>query len=157
MGNAKNKLRFLLRGAGAYFSWSGVKYNTCDKMRKGYISFSFLGPERNVTKRKMRFAMASANDTISRGVIEKVFYENSTYDIVSKVAYLIGVPKHIFENEYEPPKINIFNQLEFDKPTRIVCNLRSCTPSFTEAKHNIKRGWVSAISIKAHTFGGGIP
>lgn len=27
--------------------------------------------------------MASANDMISRGVIEKVFYENSTYDIVS--------------------------------------------------------------------------
>ena len=63
----------------------------------------------------------------------------------------------MFENEYEPPKINIFNQLEFDKPARIVRNLRSCTLSFTEAKHNIKKGLVSAISIKAHTFGGGIP
>ena len=27
-----------------------------------------------------------------------------TYTVVSKVAYLIGVPKRIFENEHEPPK-----------------------------------------------------
>ena len=27
-------------------------------------------------------------------------YENSTYTVVSKVAYLIGVQKRIFENEY---------------------------------------------------------
>lgn len=32
-------------------------------------------------------------------------YENSTYTVVSKVAYLIGVQKRIFENEYEPPKM----------------------------------------------------
>ena len=32
-------------------------------------------------------------------------YENSTYMVVSKVAYLIGVPKAIFENEHEPPKM----------------------------------------------------
>ena len=31
-------------------------------------------------------------------------YESSTYTVVSKVAYLIGVQKRIFENEYEPPK-----------------------------------------------------
>lgn len=31
-------------------------------------------------------------------------FENSTYTVVSKVAYLIGVPKRIFENEHEPPK-----------------------------------------------------
>ena len=33
-------------------------------------------------------------------------YENSTYMVVSKVAYLIGVPKAIFENEHEPPRWN---------------------------------------------------
>ena len=33
-------------------------------------------------------------------------YESSTYTVVSKVAYLIGVQKRIFENEYEPPKRN---------------------------------------------------
>ena len=31
-------------------------------------------------------------------------YEDSTYKIISKVAYLIGVPKHIFENEKQSPK-----------------------------------------------------
>ena len=39
---------------------------------------------------------------------ERILYKDSTYDIVSKVAYLIGVPKHIFENEHEPPKLEIY-------------------------------------------------
>lgn len=37
-------------------------------------------------------------------------YENSTYTVVSKVAYLIGVQKRIFENEYEPPKMEWYDQ-----------------------------------------------
>ena len=36
---------------------------------------------------------------------ERIRYKDSTYDIISKVAYLIGVPKRVFENEYEPPKL----------------------------------------------------
>ena len=36
---------------------------------------------------------------------ERMTYKDSTYEIVSKVAYLIGVPKRIFENEHEPPKL----------------------------------------------------
>ena len=47
------------------------------------------------------------------------------YDIISKVAYLIGVPKKIFENENEPPKIDIYNRLENEKKARIIRNLCS--------------------------------
>lgn len=54
---------------------------------------------------------------------EKAVYKDSTYEIVSKTAYLIGVPKRIFENEYEAPKLDIFNQLENDKSARIVRHL----------------------------------
>ena len=43
---------------------------------------------------------------------ERILYKDSTYDIVSKVAYLIGVPKQIFENEHEPPKLDIYERLE---------------------------------------------
>ena len=50
-------------------------------------------------------------------------YENSTYDVISKVAYLIGVPKRIFENEYEPPKMEYFEKLNKDKNARIIRNL----------------------------------
>ena len=50
-------------------------------------------------------------------------YKNSTYGIVSKVAYLIGVPLRIFENDYEPPKIEFYNRLELDKNARIIRNL----------------------------------
>ena len=54
---------------------------------------------------------------------ERIQYKDSTYDIVSKVAYLIGVPKQIFENEHEPPKLEIYELLEKDKSARIVRNL----------------------------------
>ena len=50
-------------------------------------------------------------------------YENSTYTVISKVAYLIGVPKRIFENEYEPPKMEWYEKLHQDKNARIVRNL----------------------------------
>lgn len=37
---------------------------------------------------------------------DKITYKDSTYEIVSKVAYLIGVPKRIFDNEHEAPKLD---------------------------------------------------
>lgn len=39
---------------------------------------------------------------------DKITYKDSTYEIVSKVAYLIGVPKRIFENEHEAPKLDVY-------------------------------------------------
>lgn len=50
-------------------------------------------------------------------------YNDSTYDVVSKVAYLIGVPKSIFENEHEPPVLEIYRQLDQQKNARIIRNL----------------------------------
>lgn len=50
-------------------------------------------------------------------------YKDSTYETVSKVAYLIGVPRRIFENEHEPPKIEVFERLEQDKAARIIRHL----------------------------------
>ena len=54
---------------------------------------------------------------------EQIAYKGSTYEIVSKVAYLIGVPLRIFQNEHEPPKIEIYSRLEQDKNARIIRNL----------------------------------
>lgn len=54
---------------------------------------------------------------------EKIQYKDSTYEIVSKVAYLIGVPKRIFENEHEAPQLEVFQRLENDKNARIIRNL----------------------------------
>lgn len=54
---------------------------------------------------------------------ERMTYRDSTYSIVSKVAYLIGVPKRIFENQHEPPQLEIFQQLENDKNARIIRHL----------------------------------
>lgn len=49
--------------------------------------------------------------------------KDHTYELVSKVAYLIGVPLRIFENEHEPPKLELYDQLERDKNARIIRNL----------------------------------
>ena len=50
-------------------------------------------------------------------------YENSTYMVVSKMAFLIGVPKRIFENEHEPPQLEWYETLEKDKNARMIRNL----------------------------------
>ena len=66
---------------------------------------------------------------------EAIKYKDSTYDIVSKAAYLMGVPKRIFENEHEPPKIEIYDALNKDKNARIIrhlCIIR------TEIERNFK-------------------
>lgn len=50
-------------------------------------------------------------------------YENSTYNLVSKVAYLIGVPKKIFEHEHEPPQMDWYEQMDRDQNARMIRNL----------------------------------
>ena len=54
---------------------------------------------------------------------DKITYKDSTYEIVSKVAYLIGVPTRIFQNEYEPPKQEVYEKLERDESARIIRHL----------------------------------
>ena len=56
-------------------------------------------------------------------VEDKATYKDSTYEIVSKVAYLIGVPRRIFENEHEPPKMEVYQRLDADQAARIVRHL----------------------------------
>lgn len=62
------------------------------------------------------------NNNILAGGIAPNDYGN-TYELVSKVAYLIGVSRRIFENENEPPQMDVFLRLEQDRPARIVRHL----------------------------------
>ena len=39
-------------------------------------------------------------------------FPNSTFTVISKVAYLIGVPKRFFENEHASPKIEIYQSMD---------------------------------------------
>lgn len=48
-----------------------------------------------------------------------------TRTVVSTVAYLLGVPKSIFDNMYEPPDPAIYEQLEKSRSARIIRNLCS--------------------------------
>ena len=45
------------------------------------------------------------------------------YELISKVAYLIGVPYWVFENEFESPQIDIYQELNQNKHARIIRNL----------------------------------
>lgn len=49
--------------------------------------------------------------------------KSSVYRIVSTVAYLLGVRRQIFENEYEPPEMKVFQDLDQDREARIIRNL----------------------------------
>jgi hypothetical protein len=51
------------------------------------------------------------------------YYKDSTFSLVSTVAYLIGVPQRIFESDTEPPEIGVLNKLNGDKNARIIRNL----------------------------------
>ena len=71
---------------------------------------------------------SSINSIDMSGVINQIGGLSSEshgaqYEIISRVAYLIGVGKFIFERESDPPKIEIYNMLEKDKRARIIRNL----------------------------------
>jgi len=64
------------------------------------------------------------------------YYKDSTYAIVSTVAYLIGVQKSVFENEHEPPRLAIYEKLDTDRTARIIRNLCRLR---TAVERNFKR------------------
>ncbi len=68
-----------------------------------------------------------------RTVREDAGNNREQYEIVSKVAYLLGIRKIIFEKDHESPKLDVYNKLEKDKRARIIrhlCVLR------TQLEHN---------------------
>lgn len=81
-------------------------------------------------------------------------YKDSTYEIISKVAYLIGVPKHIFENEKHSPKIEIYEELEGDRNARIIrhlCVIRnSIERSFKNINNKMRYEYRSLLSLTEH-------
>lgn len=54
---------------------------------------------------------------------DKLLIKTAHMNLVSKVAFLIGVPQRIFENEHEAPQLDVFNRLLKDKNARIIRNL----------------------------------
>lgn len=85
---------------------------------------------------------------------ERIRYKDSTYDIISKVAFLIGVPKHIFENEHEPPKLDIYERLHKDKNARIIRNLciirTAIERGFKHISEKMKYQYKTILSVPEH-------
>ncbi len=71
--------------------------------------------------------------------IDQGHEKGSVYHVISRIAYLTGVPRRIFENEYEPPKLEIYEQLQLDKNARIVRNLCMLRTSIEQNYESIQR------------------
>ena len=85
---------------------------------------------------------------------EQIAYKDSTYELVSKVAYLIGVPLRIFQNEHEPPQIAIYNRLEQDKNARIIrnlCIIRTAIERNYRKINDIMRGFLVVVTTELPT------
>ncbi len=85
---------------------------------------------------------------------ERIQYTDSTYDIVSKVAYLIGVPLRVFENPHEPPKMEIYMVLNKDKNARIIRHLSilrtSIERGFGHISEKMKYQYKSILNMPEH-------
>ncbi|MBE6613277.1 MAG: NYN domain-containing protein [Ruminococcaceae bacterium] len=78
-------------------------------------------------------------------------WKDSTKDIVSKVAYLIGVPKRIFENEHEPPRLEIYTELDRLTGAKIVrelCRIRTAIErNFSSINQKMQREFRSILTM----------
>ena len=96
------------------------------------------------------YSLFAATDTESVE-IERSEYRNSTYGLVSKVAYLIGVPERIFENGHEAPKHEIFLELEKNKSARIIrhlCVIRTAIErNFRRINDKMRTDFCSILSV----------
>lgn len=79
---------------------------------------------------KQQFEEATDSETLSeeqRAVFaqREAYLERRkpTHNVVSIVAYLLGVGKQHFENVHEPPRIEIYDQLDQNQDARIIRNL----------------------------------
>lgn len=82
---------------------------------------------------------------------EEIAYTDSTYELVSKVAYLIGVPKRIFENEHEPPRLDVYERLDKDRNARIIrhlCIIRTAIKrNYKNIKDKIRMEYKSILTV----------
>ena len=88
---------------------------------------------------------------ISSDSNEKKIYQDSTHELVSKIAYLIGVPKRIFENIHEPPEQEVFAQMDSEKSTRIIRHLSiirtSIQRNYRAINRKMKTEYLSILSM----------
>lgn len=77
-------------------------------------------------------------------------FPNSTFTIISKVAYLIGVPKRFFENEHSSPKIEIYQDMDREKNARIVRHLCILRTAIEQNYGRIYRAFQYDLKIYTH-------
>lgn len=79
-----------------------------------------------LSKFKIQFAEATDGETLNKEFAQREAYlerRKPTHNIISIVAYLLGVGKQHFENVYEPPQLEVYSRLDQDQDARIIRNL----------------------------------
>ena len=71
----------------------------------------------------MMYTKDERNSNMTMVCAERAHIKENSFYIISRIAYLAGVPKKIFDNDAEPPQKEVFVQLQQDKNARIIRNL----------------------------------
>ncbi len=83
--------------------------------------------------------------------LDGIQWHDSTYEIVSKMAYLLGVPKLCFKEDRPQTDIRIYRQMDLDKTARIIRNLCFCRTAiekyFKVINQKIKYEFKSVSSV----------
>ena len=97
-------------------------------------------------------AAAALEDAAEGNTVERRL--ERTTDVVSKFAYLIGVRKKVFENQYEAPQLQWYEQLEKDKRARIIRNLcvlrNSIELNFGKINRELRSRYRTIYSMKEY-------
>lgn len=81
----------------------------------------------------------------------RVRTQDNTHEIVSKVAYLIGIPREHFETENEPFRWDLYKELDAAKNARLLRNLCVVRASverwFAEISERIQKEYKSIYTV----------
>ena len=95
--------------------------------------------------------MSEPNENSLPPGARKLLPKEGAHEVTSIVAYLIGVPKRIFENDFEPLELDVFTSLEKNKNARIIrhlCILRtSIERNYKYINQEMKFNYKSLLSL----------
>lgn len=102
--------------------------------------------------------MTNISSVTEEMIDQQPFYHEKsttyTYTVISTVAFLIGVPEHIFENEHESPLLETYNKLKFNKNACIIRNLcmvrTAIIRNFKKINHEMNHNFKLLSSINEY-------
>ncbi len=92
-------------------------------------------------------------EPIVEPVSNPIYHEKSstsTYSVISTVAFLIGVPEHIFENVHESPDIEIYQKLKFNRNACIIRDLCMVRTAIIRPNQQLQKFVSALVGMEIH-------